>query len=916
MKKTVLFVILSLYGLFIYGQNEASNWYFGYNAAIAFDLNDNSITKKNDGQLNTIEGCSSISDNNGDLLFYTDGITIWNRNHDVMTNGNVLFGDPSSSQSAIIVPKPNTPNIYYIFTADDHNRNEIHYGLNYSEIDMTLSGGLGAVTNKNINLLPDCSEKLSAVLKDCFTKSIWVLTFASENGTLEEHNTFHAFEVSNLGVNPNSVKSVFPINITDYRGYLKLSPNGKKLASANASAGTRQNIINTEDRLFVYDFDSASGEVSNATKLVFNAPNNTPYGLEFSPNSNLLYVHASNDFFDFENPSNSENPQNHTSTLSQFNLTVPDIQNSQVVLDSRNLYRGALQLGPDGKIYRALSATYNTGLPYLGVIENPNIVGTGSNYRHNAIDLSPFNSSQGLPPFLVSFFDTTIDIIKNDKSSVNLTICDGSSYVLASEDIPGANYAWTLDGMPLAESDFDLEVFESGHYEVFIELISGDCPLEGQAFVNFTPNPDAFDYTLIQCDEDGVFDGLTTFNLNQANEALTGSIRNRLTKFYTDPARTLEIDGNAFTNNINPQIIYVDVINNETGCISFSELTLDVTLTDSNNAFLNTCDDDGIEDGFHTFNLNDAEADILEGLPLGLNVVYYKSYNDALLEENNLNTTYTNKTPYSETLYARVENINICYGISELFLNVFELPDVIIEDVEYYCLNSFPTTIPIDAGDLDGSISDYSYSWSTGENTYQININTPGDYKVTVINANGCSKDRTVTVETSNIATFEMPPFDVKDLSQNNSITVFVTGEGIYQYRLADENNNTLQPYQDSNIFENIFPGIYTVYVQDIKNNCGVVDKAVSVIGFPKFFTPNDDGVNDTWKLYGVSNMFQPNTKIQIFNRFGKLLKQISPLGEGFSGIINGAKLPTDDYWFSVKLQDGRVFKGHFALIN
>ena len=104
--------------------------------------------------------------------------------------------------------------------------------------------------------------------------------------------------------------------------------------------------------------------------------------------------------------------------------------------------------------------------------------------------------------------------------------------------------------------------------------------------------------------------------------------------------------------------------------------------------------------------------------------------------------------------------------------------------------------------------------------------------------------------------------------------------------------------------------------MSDYKNDCGEITDSVSVIGFPKFFTPNNDGTHDTWQVQGVSGMFQPNSNILIFNRFGKLLKQLNPLGAGWDGRFNGEKLPTDDYWFSVKLQDSRVFKGHFSLIN
>ncbi len=904
MKNAILFVIFSLFGLLNYSQNEASNWYFGENAGLTFDLANNTIVRNSNGQLNTREGCSSISDENGNLLFYTDGVTVWNQNHVQMMNGFNLHGDSSSTQSAIIVPKPKSPTIYYIFTVDNRVNGE-DFGLNYSEVDMTLDGGLGAVTVKNTNLLALCSEKITAVLKDCLTESIWFVTFASEDGTQRSFNTFHSFEITDSGVNATAVKSIVSNQTTEPRGYLKLSPDGTKVASANIESG-----------LYLYDFDVTQGTVSNETSLSISSVNGAsfPYGVEFSPNSKLLYVHSSNNFFDEENPNRNNNPSNHSSTLTQFDLSSTDIQNSQVRLESRQLFRGALQLGPDGKIYRALSATYNAGLPFLGVIENPNIAGKDCQYVHNAINLAPFNSSQGLPPFIASFFNTEIDIIKNGKNAINLDVCDGDSYNLVSEVIPNATYRWTLDGSPLSETNFDLEVFQSGHYEVFIDPNNGDCALEGQAFVNFVPNPQAFNNTLLQCDEDGLIDGFTIFNLNEASDELTGGLFNRSTKFYLDAAHTTELDANSFSNTLNPQTVYVEVIDDISGCSSFSELTLAVSTTDVNDTRLNNCDDDGIEDGFHIFNLNDANNDIVNGLPTGLNISYYETYNDALLEINNLSANYTNTIPYSQTVFARVENTNNCYGISEVLLTVNELPDIETEGLEYYCLNNFPNTIEINAALINDSPNNYTYNWTNGENSYEIDINAVGTYNVTVTNTYGCSKSRIITIEPSNTATFEMPAFDVKDGIQNNTVTVFVSGEGIYQYSLLDENNNTIKSYQDSSLFENVYPGIYKVLVKDIKNNCGVINENVSVIGFPKFFTPNNDGVNDTWQILGVSEMFQPNTKIQIFDRFGKLLKEISPTGIGWNGILNGQVLPADDYWFAVKLQDGRIFKNHFTL--
>lgn len=1105
--KKILLILTLFISINVVGQGEAANWYFGENAGMQFNQATGTTTVVNDGQLNTREGCSTISDANGNLLFYSDGITVWNRNHQAMPNGNGLFGDPSSTQSALVVPKPDDPDIYYIFTVDTSIQGDPDFGLNYSVVDMTLDGGLGDVTaEKNINLLTDCSEKITAVLKDCVTKSIWVITLASVDGTLPVFDTYHAFQVDNTGIDTNSIKSTFnSLNITDWRGYLKLSPDGTKMVCANMRGDF--NDPNNIDKLLLYDFDENTGIVSNQQRLFINSQSNRPYGIEFSPNSQVLYVHSSNDI----GGAAGNDPANHSSVLTQFNLAAADIQASEFELDGRQLYRGGLQLGPNGKIYRALSATYQQGLPFLGIIHNPNNIGAAANYQHDAINLSPNLSSQGLPPFIQSIFNSEIDIIRNGLSVTNLSLCDGDTYLLVADNIVGATYTWYLDGILLAENDLDLIVTQAGQYEVLIDLNNGDCPIEGEAIVSYytppianqpsniiicdddndglfmfdftidvdaqvlgaqdpstfsvlyfeTPNdatnntneivmpyqnianlqeifvriendnftdcfdttsffieifntpiansfgdlevcddtsdsdnmngqttidllqlntlvlgiqdallynityhssqldadsgtgalpftyynttpvsevifvrienvlnvgcydtlsfnfivniaPETFNETLLQCDEDGNVDGFTTFNLTQANDVLTGGIIDRSTKFFLTPAdaqtSTNEIDGNSFNNTANPQTIYVQVINDLTGCFDFAELILEVSTTNAFDASLTTCDDDGVEDGFYTFNLSDADADVLNGLPTTLTINYYEDYNDALLEQNPLPVSYVNTTPYSHTIYVRVEDDNACFGINQVQLTVFELPNIEIEEQLFYCLNIFPQTITLNAGLINNVSSDFTYQWSTNETNQEIQINQTGTYFVTVTNANGCSKDRTITVLPSNIATIEN--IEVVDATQNNTITITVSGEGNYTFALNDING----PYQDSNLFENVAPGLHTVYVMDTKNNCGIVEEIVSVIGFPKFFTPNNDSYNDTWQVFGLSNQFQSKSTIFIYDRYGKLLKQLDPTSRGWDGTFNGLRLPSSDYWFHVTLEDGRVFKSHFTL--
>ncbi len=907
MNKITTIIIVCLFSMYAFSQNQASNWYFGYGGGIKFNLENNSISSSNDGKLFTNEGCATISDPLGNLLFYTDGTTVWNRNHEPMPNGLGLFGNSSSTQSAIIVPKPDDDTIYYIFTVDTSQFEDdpSDMGFNYSVVDMTLDGGLGDISQKNINLLEFCSEKLTAVVKDCQTKSVWVITFASENGTETIYNTFHSFEVNSMGVNITPVKSpISSLNALDRRGYIKASPDGTKLA-----------VANVQDGLHLFDLDTSTGTVTNHNELSINNDNSPfPYGIEFSPNSELLYVHASNDFSDFFNPL----PSNHSSVLIQYDLISSDIEASQVILDNRSLFRGALQLAPNGKIYRALSATYNEGSPYLGVINNPNNRGTTSNYQHNAVNLGVNNSSQGLPPFITSFFNEQIDIIQNGSSSTSLELCDNDTYILKAPKIEGASYTWYKDENLEPETSNILEISSSGQYKVIVNSNTGDCEdnLEGFALVSYNPKPIALNYTLIQCDDE-TQDGITSFNLNEADIHLTGGISNLKTRFYTDNNRqNLITDSNNFSNTSNNQIVHVEVYDENTKCFEVSELTLTVSATQTTNTKIEVCDDDGNEDGYFLFNLTEANNDINSGQPTGLNITYYASYEDASLERNSLGNSFTNKEKDYQIIYARAENNNNCVGISEVELIVNKLPDIETTAItEYYCLNTYPLTITINAGLSSGNIDNYTYAWSTGESSYVIEINEAKDYVVTITNKiTQCSKDKIITVKPSNIASFNTPPFSSNAPTNNNIITVLVSGEGEYEYQLLDEENNIYRSYQTSNTFENVYPGIYSVNVNDTKNNCGEALETVYVIGFPKHFTPNNDGFYDTWQISGVSRMFQPNTKIQIFDRYGKLVKELSPLGKGWDGLINGVRLPTDDYWFKVTLQDGRIFRDHFTL--
>ena len=158
----------------------------------------------------------------------------------------------------------------------------------------------------------------------------------------------------------------------------------------------------------------------------------------------------------------------------------------------------------------------------------------------------------------------------------------------------------------------------------------------------------------------------------------------------------------------------------------------------------------------------------------------------------------------------------------------------------------------------------------------------------------------------SQIATIQ--DIEIVELSDNNSVEIIVTGSGDYVYSLDNEDG-----YQTSNLFENVTMGFHIVYIKDLKG-CGVVEKEIAVLGVPHFFTPNGDGINDTWNIKGANDKFYSNSIIYIFDRFGKLIKQIKPFGPGWDGKYNGQVLTSNDYWYSIKFDDGRSAKGHFSL--
>jgi gliding motility-associated-like protein len=691
---------------------------------------------------------------------------------------------------------------------------------------------------------------------------------------------------------------------------------GNNLTGLNSAETETSEGPGANGNSFVSNINALAGE---SYFIVIDRPvGNSPFSLEWTgtatfpdiPSNPLITDPSSTNLPDIDLCDNLAPYNDNVTEIDVTNLTQDIINNESDVGVTYHISESDanINVNPLGFVFNNTSAPQ----PVFIRIENTT---TGcfiiNNFNINVTTLTNFNSptdyevcdddSDGDDQNGITTFDfnTKTQEIVNGIIGANYNI----SYYLSQADAeaPSAplptNYTNT--------TPIPTEIF------VRIEDLDSGCIAFSSFNISVNLLPIANDISIVQCDEDGIPEGFTTFNITDAFNDISGSNPNVSIDYYLSQIDAENqigtIDSDSFNNFFNPQIIYARVTNTSTGCINFSEVSLEVSTTSSNNASLQLCDTDGSEDGFMDFNLSDTNAIVLAGAPVGLDLQYFETYEDALLETNALGTTFTNTIPYSQTIFARVENSNSCYGISEIELTVFGLPNIETEFDTLYCLNLFPQTIVLDGGVINDLPSNYSYEWSTGEDTATIEVDAPGNYTVNVFNTNGCFKERTISVLPSNIAT--ITDIQVVDASQNNSISIFVNGEGDYEYALDAING----PYQDSNTFEDIQPGLYTVYIRD-KNNCGVIDDLVSVIGFPKFFTPNNDTKNDFWQVSGINNQFQANSSILIFDRYGKLLKELDPLSPGWDGTYNGVKLPTSDYWFKVKLQDGRIFTNHFTL--
>lgn len=412
-KVLLLLLLFSGYGIAFAQRDQV--WIFGDSAGVSFStVPPTAIASK----IVSYEGCASICDPGGQLLFYTDGNKVWNRSNQIMPNGTALITDitypdfgPTSStaQGSLIVPVPDQPQRYYIFSLTSIELGSNRGRLYYSIVDMSLAGGQGDVIAAGKGTLIDSlnTEHLTGVVGErC---NLWILTLSMSNATTEH---IKAFEITSAGVQTVPVVSTFtiPFSPGSSFGQMDVSPDRRKLALSRAIP-----FASIGGALELFDFDPATGIASNQRAL-----NDAGfYSVCFSPDNSKLYANATT-----------------TAGIDQYDLS---LGTTAAIIGSRTfigaIQAAAIRRAPDGQLYCG-------GAGALSVIRHPNVAGTASLLVPNAIPLLPnTNVRSGLPNLIPEIHHDTAYQSQDSKAA-----CFSTSHILTARDTTGWDYQWSQGG--------------------------------------------------------------------------------------------------------------------------------------------------------------------------------------------------------------------------------------------------------------------------------------------------------------------------------------------------------------------------------------------------------------------------------------------------------------------------------------
>jgi gliding motility-associated-like protein len=897
LKKVVIFLVLALPACLTHAQQN-NNWYFGNNAAL--DFNTNPVTPLATTGFNAMEGTGSVSDLSGNLLFYTDGTVIRDRNHNVMPNGSGILGGPSSTQ-LLIVPKPGNCNRFYVFTPSDHTGTGDLY---YTEVDMCLNNGDGDVVigAKNVLLHTPSSEKITAVLHSNGI-DIWVVTH--DLGS----NSFRVFPVTAAGIGTpvmSTLGTSHPMNCMI--GPVKASHNGLRLAMANTFCN---------NLLELFDFNPSTGVVSNVVSFANQIFGWGIYGLEFSPNNQFLYA----------------TKLGISNQLWQINTTTNTVTTIAVSPFPVNYDYGMLQLAPDGKIYMA-----RDNQNYLGVINSPDLAGTACNFVGNGLTLAPGTFSRsGLPNFIPSSISVVQPPIVNLGNDT--TICSPSIMLSASTGC--ATYTWQ-DG----SQQPTYNVTSSGTYFVNVTTACGTATdtivvntassTSAQFSTNYSPCSPTISFTN---NSTGANTYTWDFGDNTSSTATSPSHTYSSAGTYTitltaDNGGCIDTAQFAITLSqptVTPQFTAADSVctqqqvsfsNGSAGAISYEWSFGDgntSTLPNPQHAYstagtynveliaINSCDTDTVSQTVTVFSYPSVSISgnnpICQGQSLTLTASGANNYQWS--GGTSGTTSSVTISPSATTGYTVTSVNGVCSDSAFATVQVNPLPVINISGSTTVCEGQ-STMLTATGGTV--------YQWDPPTGISDPNIPNPvftptatATYTLTVSTAAGCTGTSTVTVTSAvtPVAAFTTVLQDTGICGTTLNFINNSTGAAAYLWNFGDGTTSTAA--DPAHVYGSGGMHLITLTVyndwgcSDTYQDSAQSAEPFSAFYVPNTFTPNGDGLND--RFYVKSACLQ-ELYVEIYNRWGELVCKWDVVDGFWDGTYKGAEAQSDIYVYKLMARD------------
>ncbi len=861
--------------LSLHGQYE-NFWAFGNNAGVDFNRNPPEAIQTS---INTNEGCASICDAYGQLLFYTDGTSLWDRNNVLMPNGNDLPGrvtniTRSTSQGALIVPVPGDAEQYYVFSLGNWEHSTYFGRLYYSVVDMTLNNGMGDVVPGKKGILLDSflTEHMTAVSgNDC---NIWLIAVSRLN------NSFKAYNIQPNGIDLPMISPGTPANISldrdsfnQLNGNIEVSPD-------------RSRLVIPQAKVILYDFDPGTGRVARPIILgmiIDSTINTNPsandafYGVAFSPDNTKLYI--------------SKFKRSITgSPTYQFDLSAGDslaiVASKTIINDSVQVF--AMKRGPDGKIYCSMP---NSDAEYLCVINQPNLAGAACDFTIRGLKLLPGTKSVIGLPNAGTFFTNK----KVYTSRIDSTRC-AAPRLLEAANRSGLNYIWqdgttgpekTVSSAGLYWVRYQVQEYVSGspcqftdHIDTFRVVFrfntqhihrtvtdSGMCKTD--TLLLQAGNPNGVNYTW----DDG--SSKTERKINQPGTYWVRYDIDSLCEHYADtfiisyPQEDFRVSFQADTFVCQDKLIsFVNTAHPYFNDFSWS-------FGDGNSSIVVNPEHTYVQTGMYNVQLVGKIGDICP------DTAYHTVIVDAVLSGG-----------------FRMEPSAMCVGES---LTLYPQTDSSVRQLQWH-------------------FGDGNEMASGNEREVYHAYDVPSIHAVALFTKFRACPD---AVFTDTIHVYSLPK-----IAMGNDTGLCFKGTAIVlknlQPPLSAVYSNLWNTGDTTESIKVTSPGIYSLTVRTEPAGCSATEYITihkdCYIDIPNAFTPNGDGINDYFFPRQLLSKSVVRFHVQIFNRWGELLfETIQADGHGWDGRWKGKAQPSGVYLYRIEVMTGDTadtYQGNVTLIR